>query len=475
MDMWLNFLEIFWSLAWNQVSLQDFFSYIIIMMRRIVYLIVLGFATLVAQAQGRWTLNQCLDYAESHNIQVQKNRVSELTSKESLEQAKAALFPSLSFSMSQSLGYRPFQEASVMVQNGMATTTNNKVTENGSYGLNANWTVWDGGINRKNIEAQRVQSKLAEVQTEQSALSVKEQIAQLYVQILYTIEAKTVNEKLAETAQQQLARGQERYNVGDLAKADLAQLEAQLASAQYDVVNAQTQIDGYKRQLKSLLQLAINEPFDVAEEELSDERAMAPVPDKLEVYSAALNHRPEIRAAQLEADAANLQLDIARRGYFPTIGINAGIGDSHYSAASESIGEQMKRNLNGSIGLSLSVPIFDNRRNKTNVEKAKLQKVTATLDLLDQQTTLGSNIENLWLQATSAQQRFNSAQAAVKSQETNYELINEQFKAGLKNIVDLLQARDNLLQAQQNRLQSKYTTILNTQLLRFYESGEMSF
>lgn len=445
------------------------------MMRRIVYLIVLGFATLVAQAQGRWTLNQCLDYAESHNIQVQKNRVSELTSKESLEQAKAALFPSLSFSMSQSLGYRPFQEASVMVQNGMATTTNNKVTENGSYGLNANWTVWDGGINRKNIEAQRVQSKLAEVQTEQSALSVKEQIAQLYVQILYTLEAKTVNEKLAETAQQQLARGQERYNVGDLAKADLAQLEAQLASAQYDVVNAQTQIDGYKRQLKSLLQLAINEPFDVAEEELSDERAMAPVPDKLEVYSAALNHRPEIRAAQLEADAANLQLDIARRGYFPTIGINAGIGDSHYSAASESIGEQMKRNLNGSIGLSLSVPIFDNRRNKTNVEKAKLQKVTATLDLLDQQTTLGSNIENLWLQATSAQQRFNSAQAAVKSQETNYELINEQFKAGLKNIVDLLQARDNLLQAQQNRLQSKYTTILNTQLLRFYESGEMSF
>lgn len=445
------------------------------MMRRIVYLIVLGFATLVAQAQGRWTLNQCLDYAESHNIQVQKNRVSELTSKEYLEQAKAALFPSLSFSMSQSLGYRPFQEASVMVQNGMATTTNNKVTENGSYGLNANWTVWDGGINRKNIEAQRVQSKLAEVQTEQSALSVKEQIAQLYVQILYTIEAKTVNEKLAETAQQQLARGQERYNVGDLAKADLAQLEAQLASAQYDVVNAQTQIDGYKRQLKSLLQLAINEPFDVAEEELSDERAMAPVPDKLEVYSAALNHRPEIRAAQLEADAANLQLDIARRGYFPTIGINAGIGDSHYSAASESIGEQMKRNLNGSIGLSLSVPIFDNRRNKTNVEKAKLQKVTATLDLLDQQTTLGSNIENLWLQATSAQQRFNSAQAAVKSQETNYELINEQFKAGLKNIVDLLQARDNLLQAQQNRLQSKYTTILNTQLLRFYESGEMSF
>ena len=120
------------------------------------------------------------------------------------------------------------------------------------------------------------------------------------------------------------------------------------------------------------------------------------------------------------------------------------------------------------------MPIFDNRRNKTSVERAKISKTTAALDLLDKQTTLGSTIENIWLQATSAQQRFISADAAVKSQETNYELINEQFKAGLKNIVDLLQARDNMLQAQQSKLQSKYTTILNTQLLRFYEGGEIS-
>ena len=134
----------------------------------------------------------------------------------------------------------------------------------------------------------------------------------------------------------------------------------------------------------------------------------------------------------------------------------------------------MKRNLNGSVGLSVSVPILDNRRNKTAVNRAKLNQTTTALDLLDKQTSLGSTIENLWLQATSAQQRFKSAQAAVQSQETNYELINEQFKAGLKNIVDLLQARDNLLQAQQNRLQSKYTTILNTQLLRFYEGGQLT-
>lgn len=425
-------------------------------------------------AQSGWTLQQCLNYAAEHNIQLQKSRISQEDSKEQLLQAKAALFPSLSFSMSQSVGYRPFQEATNIVQNGMVTTTNNKVTENGSYGLNANWTVWNGGINQKNIKAQEIAGEIAEVQTAQSLNTIQEQIAQLYVQILYTTEAKKVNEKIFETAQQQLDRGRERFKIGDLAKADVAQLEAQLANAEYDVVNSETQIASYKRQLKELLQLGIGENFDVVADEMDDSRALEPVPAKEEVYAAALNLRPEIRAAQLQSEAADVQLNIAKRGYLPSIGINAGVGASHYSADDRGIGEQMKRNLNGSIGLSLSVPIFDNRRNKTSVSRARLSKTSAELDLLDKQTTLGSNIENLWLQATSSQQRFRSAQAAVQSQETTYELTNEQFKAGLKNIVDLLQARDNLLQAQQNRLQSKYTTILNTQLLRFYEGGQLT-
>ena len=441
--------------------------------KKILTAIACALAAATASAQEAWTLQRCLDYAAEKNITVQKNRIAQLDAAEQLKQAQAQLFPSLSFAMSQGLGYRPFQQATVIVQNGMATSTNNKVTENGSYGLNANWTVWNGGINRKNVEAQRLQGEIADVQTELSLKNIQEQIAQLYVQILYTIEAKKVNEQLAATAKQQLERGQERYKVGDLAKADVAQLESQVAQTQYDVVNAQTQIDGYKRQLKALLQLSITEPFDVATEEMADERALQPVPDKNEVYDAAVLTRPEIRNAQLQADAADLQLNIARRGYLPTIGINAGVGASHYSADSRGLGEQMKRNLNGNAGLSLSVPIFDNRRNKTAVERAKINKTTTALDLLDRQTALGSTIENLWLQATSAQQRFISADAAVKSQETNFELINEQFKAGLKNIVDLLQARDNLLQAQQNKLQSKYTTILNTQLLRFYEGGQM--
>ena len=439
-------------------------------MRKLLLSVACALMTVAVSAEP-WTLQRCLDYAAENNITLKKNRLSELDAAEQLKMSQAALFPSLSFSMSQSVGYRPFQEATVIVQNGMATSTNNKITENGSYGLNANWTVWNGGINQKNIQAQKLQTELSAVQTDQTLKTIQEQIAQLYVQILYTVEAKRVNEQLAATAQQQLERGQERYKVGDLAKADVAQLESQVAQTQYDVVNAQTQIDGYKRQLKALLQLDINTPFDVAADEVSDAQALLPIPDKAEVYAKALNTRPEMRAAQLQADAANLQLDIARRGYLPSISINAGVGDSHYSASNDSYGEQLKRNLNGSIGLGVSVPIFDNRRNMSNVKTAKLQQLSSKLDLQDRKNALSSTIEQYWLNANSGQQNYIAAKSRVKSQEASYELLNEQFQNGLKNTVDVLQGRDNVISAEQDMLQSKYMALLNIQLLKFY-TGE---
>ncbi len=421
-----------------------------------------------SRAEDGWTLKQCIDYALENNIQVQKNRVSEEQGEVSLWREKGAVFPSLSFSTSQSLGYRPFEESTAIVQNGQVTNTSNKVTYQGSYGLNASVTLWNGGINQKNIEAQKLQNQITELTTEDSELSIQEQIAQYYVQILYSKEALIVNELLAVTAKSQYERGQEMLNQGQMSKADVAQLEAQWRSAEYDIVNTETQIADYKRQLKNLLQLPMGTEFDVTGEAPSDEKILEPLPSSQSVYEQALATRPDIRSAELSIDAADLDINIAKRGYYPTFSLNASIGDSHYSASSDDVGAQMKTNLNMSVGLTVSVPIFDNRQNKYNLERAKLSKTTSQLDLLDKKNTLSSTVESYWLNAFSNQQRFLSARANVESQEASYELLDEQFKNGLKNIVDLLQGRDNLINAKQDELQSKYTALLNIQLLKFY-------
>ena len=429
---------------------------------------------MAAKAQTAWNLQQCIDYALTNNIQIQKNRISEQQGEVALWQDKGALFPSLSFSTSHTMGYRPFEEGTNIVQNGQVTNTKNKVTYQGSYGLNARWTVWNGGVNQKNIEKQKVQNEITRLNTEQSELTIQEQIAQLYVQIMYTKEAVQVNEKLQKTAQSQYERGVEMMNQGQMAKADVVQLEAQLSSARYDVTSSQTQLLNYKRQLKALLELDLITEFDVSGQIPTDEQVLALIPSAQEAYAKALESRPEIKSAQLAIDAANMHMDIAKRGYYPSISVSASLGDSHYSASRNDVGKQMKDNLNLSAGVTVSVPIFDNRSNRSSVKSARLEQANSKLDLQDKKNSLSSTIEQYWINANSNQQNFLAARDRVKSQEASYELLNEQFQNGLKNTVEVLQGRDNVISAEQDLLQSKYTTLLNVQLLKFYTGEQIA-
>ena len=429
------------------------------------------FCAATASAQQAWTLQDCLDYAIEHNIQVQKNRISEERGEVALWQDKGALFPSLTFNTNHNVGYRPFTEVISIVQGDQVTNTRSNVTYQGSYGLNANVTLWNGGINYKNIKAQELQNRISALTTEQSELTIQEQIAQLYVQIMYTKEAKRVNEQLLTTAQSQYDRGVEMMKQGQLAQADVVQLEAQLNSANYSVVNSGTQLANYKRQLKALLELDLNTPFDVAGNIPTDEQVLAVVPSAQEAYAKALETRPEIKSAELSIEAADMQLNIAKRGYLPTIGASASLGSSHSTSSKNGWGEQMKTNLNMSAGINLSVPIFDGRRNASNVKTAKLQQLNSKLDLQDRRNALSSTIEQYWLNANNGQQNYIAAKSRVKSQEASYELLNEQFQHGLKNTVDVLQGRDNVISAEQDMLQSKYMALLNMQLLKFY-TGE---
>ena len=431
---------------------------------------LLGICTSIS-AQESWGLQDCIDYALKNNIQIQKNRVNEEKGDVALWNRKGALFPSLSFSTNQNMGYRPFTQVMSIVQGDQVTSTSSNVTYQGSYGLNASVTLWNGGINYKNIKEQALQNEITKLQTEQSELSSQEQIAQLYVQIMYTKEALKVNEELLKTAQTQYDRGLEMQKQGQMAKADVIQLEAQLSSAKYDIANSQAQLENFKRQLKSVLELDINSDFNIKGDIPTDEKVLAVIPSKLDAYNRALESRPEIKGAELGIESANMQLDIAKRAHYPTIRASASLGSNHSSGSQNNWGTQMKSNLNMSAGVTVSVPIFDNRQIASNIRNAKLNQVNSQLDLQDKKTALSNTIEQYWINANSNQQSYLAAKARVKSQEASYELLNEQFLNGLKSTVDVLQGRDNVINAEQSMLQSKYTTLLNMQLLKFY-TGE---
>lgn len=435
-------------------------------------LALLSASVLSAQEVRRWTLQECIDYALAHNVTLLKNRAAEESSAVDVAEAKAGRLPSLSASMTQSLTYRPFQETgSSFVNGGIASSAADKATQSGSYGVNASWTVWNGGKTRMNIRNADMSHRLAAYDTEKQANSVKEQIAQYYVQILYMSEAEQVNRTLLAQDSTVLARGEEMVKVGKMARADLAQLQSQVGQGRYDLVNVQTQIAEAKMQLKQLLELPAGESFDVSPVDVAEGQVMQVIPTKEQVYASALDSRPEVKRSQLAVEQSRLSTKIARSAYYPTVSLTGGLGDSHLTGANNSWGNQMKNNFNAALGLSVSIPLFDNRQTKSAVERAKVAETTAQLDLQDTQKQLWQTIEKYWLDATNSQAKYAAAKANVEGMERSYELTSEQFGVGLKNIAELLTSRANLLSARQTMLQDKYTALLNRELLGFYAGG----
>lgn len=438
-------------------------------------LVVAGFLSFSVRVSARqWTLHECISYALANNITLQKSLVNKYSAIEDYKQSKAALLPSLSASTSQNVSYNPWPEkGSYTVQGSKVQTNVDKFYYNGSYGINANWTVWNGNQNHNKIALNKLSVEQAALDSAQTANSLQEQIAQLFVQILYSKEAVKVNETTLETSRKTEDRGKEFYKVGSLSKADLAQLTAQRAQDEYSVVQAQSSLAEYKRQLKQLLQITDQEEFDVSAEEPTDAMATTAIPSVTTVYDSAMQYRPEIQNAMLGIKSSDVQLKIAKGQRMPTVGVSASVSTNTTSMNGNAWGKQLKNNLIGGAGVTVSIPIFDNRQAKTAINKAILSKQSYQLNLKDKQTQLYSTIENYWLQANNNQEQYKSAKVNTESAQESYDLLQEQFKQNLKNVIELMNGKDKLLQAKQNELQAKYMAILNINLLNFYKDGTL--
>ena len=430
--------------------------------------------TVQMSAQKQWTLQDCIDYAMENNITLKKSQLQKQSATEDLKGAKAALLPTVSASTNQSLGYQPWKDTGMAyVTNGTVNTKVDKTSYNGSYSLSGQWTVWNGGRNTNTIKLDRLAEQEAELSSRETANSIQERIAQIFSQILYLDESVKVNEQMLETSKKNEERGQEMLNVGKMSKADLAQLSAQRANDEYSIVEAKTQLMNYKLQMKQLLEITDENAFDVAVPEIGDEMILAEIPALQTVYEEALLSRPEIERSQLAIKGSEVSVSIAKAGWMPNVSVTGGVTTSTNSLSGTGWGSQFKSNVNTQLGLGVSMPIYDGRSTKTAVNKAKIQQLQARLDLQDLQKTLYSDIQGYWINAVNNQEKYKAAKSSVESAQQSYDLLSEQFRLGLKNIVELLAGKDNLLNAQQNQLQSKYLTLYNQQMLAFYQGGEI--
>ena len=429
---------------------------------------------LPATHTGAWTLQECIDYAMENNIDVKSGSLTLEQAQETTDATRGQLMPSLSFSTNQSLGWRPWSQSTVALSGGTMTSTRSDRTYSGNYSLMANWTVWDGGKTRRNLQSNKLDEQKTEAQNIQTANTIEEQIVQYYVQILYQTEAVSVADSTLAASTTLRDRGANMLEVGQLSKADFAQLEAQVSQDQFSLVSARTQLATYKMQLKQILEIIKTQDFDVAIPDLSDDKILEALPSIDDVFESAMSTRPEVRSSKISIEQADIQERVARAGHYPNISLSAGISTGHNTASDDAFGQQMKQNVNNSIGLNISVPILDNRQTRTSKAKARIQRNQAELDSRQTETQIYKQVETYWLAALSAQAQYQSAVANEKSTAESYDLVSEQFTLGLKNIAELTTGNSNLLNARQQKLQSKYTALLNIALLKFYAGEPMA-
>ena len=439
--------------------------------RKVLIAMFVAAAPLGMQAK-QWTLQDCINYALANNISLQKTQLQKASANEDYLQSKAALLPSLSANTSQNVSYTPWV-ASGISSEGYTKSSIDKVYYNGSYSVMGSYTIWNGNKNRNQIKLNKLATEAAELDSAIQAQSLQEQIATLFIQICYSTEAIKVNKESYQSSLENENRGKEFVKNQKMSQADLAQLTAQRAQDEYNIVSAESNVKNYKRQLKELLQITNDEEFDIVIPSATDMQALQEIPAMSTIYSAALDTRPEIKNYQNMIDQSNLNIAIAKAGKLPTISANAGVSTSTTSMNKDAWTSQIKQNFSLGGGISISIPIADNRATKTAINKANIQKQSSMLDLKNEQTKLYSTIENYWLQANTNQSQFKAAKVSSESAEESYKLLSEQFRLGLKNIVELRTGKDNLLKAKQNELQSKYLTLLNIGMLNFYKTGRV--
>lgn len=417
----------------------------------------------------QWTLQECLDYALENNIQLQKSRNDYLSGVEDTKMAKAAHLPSLSVTSSQGFTNYPSASASFSDSHSGSYGFSSRNSYIGTYGINAGLTLYNGGKLQTAVKRQNLQNQIDALSVEESANDIRVAIVQAYMQALYAREAVEIAINTAKTSEAQRDRAREMFQAGSISQVDLAQLESQYQSDAYQVVVARTSLDNYKLQLKQLLELDITDQIELSVPEINESAVTRVLPDKAQIYATATENMPEIKRGELAVEAADLDIRQARAGFYPSLGLTASVGTGHMSGNHYESGSQIWNRFNENVGLSLSIPIFSNRQNRTATNKARIAAASSRLDQQDLLKTLLREVETAYLDAVSAQSQYVAANEKERYARQSYELTDEQFRVGMKNTVELITAQNEWSAAQQEVLQAKYMALLNMELLNIYQ------
>lgn len=422
--------------------------------------------TLLANLPSQWRLEDCIEYAKKNNISLATLRLTTRLMEEDLLRAKAAVLPDLTGSVSQSF---------VNNKRADAVTGDFKFHENlsSSYGLNSSMIIYNGGYLRNDIRAKKFSVQLANLDLKETENDLTLSITQAFFNILLAKEIMTSLEAVLETSTGQLLQGQQRFDAGSISRKELLQLESQVATDQYNLINATNNFKLNTVDLKQLLLLPSSFDFQArAPDTILVQYALISLPD---AQQEAQETRPEIKNAALQIQLAQIELEKTSASTKPTISLGAGLATNFSNNQGYKYVSQLNNNLYQSLGITMGIPIYSRRVNKTNINKSKILLQQSQLALYESKTILYQLVEQIYIKLLNAQAQYTAAETRLKISEEIYFITNEQMKLGAVNTVELLQQKDAYVQALQTFTQAKFTVALYNKIYEFYMGIPVTF
>ncbi len=449
-------------------------------------------------AQQAWSLEDCIQYAMENNIQIKQSILNTEYNENLLKQSKLGQIPNLSGSSNYTYSWgRALDQTTYRY-------TDNQQIGSVSMGLSSYTNLFNGLQVRNTIQQNRLNlmASYEDVQKVRNDISLN--IAAAYLTIMFNKELLTVTSSQMEITGQQVERTRKMVDAGKLARGNSLEIQAQYASEELNIVNAENQLAISLLNLQQTLDLPIDTAFDVVIPDLADPDEDPLVVNALDVYQTAEQEMPEIKSAMLGLESAEKGVAIAKGGRSPQlylsanfntgysdvreqvlnvsdpvqipIGVTAG-GETVFTTNPQGIPEygaypffeQMRDNTSTGIGLGLSIPIFNGWQVNTSIANARIMHKNAELDLQSKKLTLYASIQQAYADALAALKKFNATQKALTSMEESFKYTEKKFEVGLVNTVDYNMSKNQLISTQSDLLQAKYDFIFRTKILNFYQ------
>jgi len=436
--------------------------------KRIILLALFAALTLQGAAQeesindySNWTLTKCLDYALEHNINVLQKIVAEKQAYEDLEKAKQAFAPNLSANTGQNYNYD-----NLLGPNG-------ENIYSASYGVNLSMPLFMGGKLLYSKKQNQIILESSTRSVDASKIQIKTSVLKAYLQVLYDNETVKSNEKIFELSSAEYERSKAMYEVGKITKSALAQVASQWASNKYNLTISRNTLRLDILALKQELELDITVDFSVNFPEIDDTEILAPLPNMLDIYYTAMDVLPGIKVAELNIQSAEVAKRVAQSGWIPTISLKSGMSGAYSTAHGMNLEDQFRDDLGFSAGITINVPIYDQRTTLTAVNKAKFDIENKKLAYQQADKEVSKNVETLYVDAQNAQDNYITAKEKLGYAQESYDLVAAQYNVGMKNTVDLLTEEKNLYTAEQEVIQCRYKAIISIQLLNVMQDKEI--